>query len=100
MHDVLPFFRQGTVVSNHGEVWRASFDLMKEKNLLYKIVKIDWGCGVILPGAQDPKKLKMKKKFPTTWDDYVKYFHKLPIVTYNEFKELLLTIEKNKQGNS
>jgi len=29
-----------------------------------------------------------------TWKDYVKYFHKLPIVSYEEFTELLTTMEK------
>ncbi len=94
MHDILPESKASTVVSNHGDVWRVSFDLLKEKNLLYKIVEIDWGCGVILPGTQDTKKVKMKRKTVQIWEDYVKYFHKLPIITYEEFTELLTTTEK------
>lgn len=96
IHDVLPTSRQDTGEFNHGEVYQLSFDLIKEKNLFYKIVKIDWGCGVILPGTQDTKKIKMKRKTVQNWDDYVKYFHKLPIITYDEFTNLLITLEKNK----
>jgi len=94
MHDMLPESEASTVVSNHGDVWKVNFDLIKEKNLLYKIVEIDWGCGVILPGTQNTKKIKMKRKTVQNWNDYVEYFHKLPIVSYEEFTELLTTMEK------
>lgn len=92
LHDLLPTSRKDTVQTNHGDAWRISFDLMKEKNLLYKIVKVDWGCGVILPGSQNIKKLK-KIKY-NTWDDYVKHFNRLPIITYENFEDILIELYK------
>lgn len=90
IHDVLPTSRKDTVVSNHGDAWRVSFDLLKETKLCYKIVKIDWGCGLILPGTQNTKKIKLKRKnIPVSWNYYIKYFDKLPIITFNELKEIV-----------
>lgn len=95
IHDMLPITKKQTLVhpiSDNpprfygwvGDVWRLSFDLMVEKNINFKIVNIDLGCGIILPGNQDQPKYQN-----ITWEDYVKNHKHLPIISYTEIEKIL-----------
>lgn len=93
MHDMLPQFEISTQDRYMGTVWRSSFDLIAEPNLIFKIVKIDCGCGVILPGKQKIKQFELKGDDLNTWNDYTKHFDKLPLVSYEEIKTILNDLE-------
>jgi len=86
MHDMLPQYEISTQDRYMGTVWRTSFDLIAESDLIFKIVNIDCGCGIILPGSQTPKTFKNVPKF---WNDYIKHFKELPLISYNDVMRLL-----------
>lgn len=98
IHDMLPESeisskvpRQKYVSNWNGDVFRVIFDLIENKNLIFNIVNIDFGVGII--------KLKNNKKINLGENDYdydhfIKNKNKLPIISLTEaYKLLELSVE-------
>lgn len=89
IHDMLPKNKLHTEVPIPnpfrkpwlGDVWRLGFDLMAQEDIVFNIVKIDSGCGILWKGNQNPIKINAENN----WDFYVNNYNKLPL---KEFKDI------------
>jgi SAM-dependent methyltransferase len=68
-----------------GDVWRLGFDLMARSDIVFKIVKIDSGCGILWRGKQLPKKLNAVN----SWNFYEENYNELPLISFEDIKKEL-----------
>jgi hypothetical protein len=96
LHDMLP----SNWVENHvpiitngawtGDVWKIAFELVKTEGIEFKILKIDYGVGVIK--VLDPKATLPDLKSDLLHQEFSYYFNnikELPIVEWNDAQEWL-----------
>lgn len=92
IHDMLPSKIEDTAPKDLATVWRTAFDLMNESNIIFKLVTIDLGCGIILPGKQTAKDFT---NLDVEWETYIENVPHLPLVSYRDVKNLLDKIYSN-----
>lgn len=68
-----------------GDVWRLGFDLMARSDIVFNIVKIDSGCGILWKGKQQPKKLNAVN----SWNFYEENYNELPLISFEDIKKEL-----------
>jgi len=91
IHDMLPRLKSEAVVPIPepmpktwlGDVWRLSFDLSSRKDITFKLVLIDEGCGFIIKQPQEPKFFEPKN----TWEYYEKNVYNLPLINFHDLKK-------------
>lgn len=94
IHDMLPKKESHTEVPIPnpfrkpwlGDVWRLGFDLMARSDIVFNIVKIDSGCGILWKGKQSSKKIDTIN----SWSFYEKNYNQLPLISFNDIKKELL----------
>lgn len=93
IHDMLPKNKLHTEVPIPtpfrkpwlGDVWRLGFDLMAQEDIVFNIVKIDSGCGILWKGNQNPIKINAENN----WDFYVNNYNKLPLKEFEDIEKEL-----------
>jgi SAM-dependent methyltransferase len=63
-----------------GDVWRLGFDLMARSDIVFHIVKIDSGCGILWKGKQ----LSIDLNPGDSWDYYTANYNNLPLVSFED----------------
>lgn len=94
IHDMLPKKKHHAVVPIPdpftkpwlGDVWRLGFELMKRNDLVFNIVKIDSGCGIIRKGTQKANNLNATRN----WNFFEENYNKLPLISFDEIKKELV----------
>lgn len=93
LHDMMPTTSEEAVVPIPkimpytwvGDVWRLAFDLTSNKNIVFKLVLIDNGCGIARKGQQEYKSFEVKNE----WNYYADNWKRLPLVSFDEIKDFL-----------
>jgi len=68
-----------------GDVWRLAFDLSNQTNIIFKLVLIDNGCGIVCRGSQESLNF-----IPiNNWVFYKNNWQKLPLVTFEQIQKEL-----------
>jgi predicted O-methyltransferase YrrM len=73
-----------------GDVWRLGFDLMARTNVIFNLVLIDCGCGVVTRGPQEPKFVNVDE----SWQSYKANWTEYPLRSYSEFSHMLPTLTR------
>lgn len=68
-----------------GDVYRLAFDLANRKDITFKLVLIDQGCGVVLKKPNNNPSNFDK----ANWEYYVKNWVKLPLVSYKDITQIV-----------
>ena len=97
IHDMLPESeisskvpRQKFASNLNGDVFRVIFDLLDNDNLVFKIVNIDFGVGMIM--LKNNEKINLGEN-DVDYDHFIKNKSKLPIISLTEaFKLLELSV--------
>jgi hypothetical protein len=97
IHDMLPESeisskvpRQKFASNWNGDVFRVIFDLLDNDNLVFKIVNIDFGVGIIM--LKNNEKINLGEN-DFDYDHFIKNKSKLPIISLTEaFKLLELSV--------
>lgn len=63
-----------------GDVWRLGFDLMARSDIIFHIVKIDSGCGILWKGKQSSNDLNPIN----SWDFYTANYNNLPLISFED----------------
>jgi len=63
-----------------GDVWRLGFDLMARSDIVFHIVKIDSGCGILWKGKQSSIDLNPIN----SWDFYTANYNNLPLISFED----------------
>lgn len=69
-----------------GDVWRLGFDLMSREDIVFYIVKIDSGCGILWKGSQTPIKINADN----SWDFYANNYSNFPLVEFTKIEKELM----------
>jgi hypothetical protein len=67
-----------------GDVYKLAFDLSNRKDILFKLVLIDQGCGVVFKKS-NLENYNFKK---ADWNYYVTNWKNLPLVKFDEIIKL------------
>jgi hypothetical protein len=68
-----------------GDVYRLAFDLASRSDILFHMVMIDQGCGVIVK-QPNLNNCNFEK---ADWDYYVRNWHELPLISYKDIFKVL-----------
>lgn len=93
LHDMMPTTPEEAVVPIPkimpytwvGDVWRLAFDLAANENIIFKLVLIDNGCGIVWKGKQNLKFFEVKND----WNYYANNWQTLPLISFDEIKGFL-----------
>lgn len=93
LHDMMPTTSEEAVVPIPkimpytwvGDVWRLAFDLAANENIIFKLVLIDNGCGIVWKGKQNLKSFEVKDD----WNYYANNWQTLPLISFDEIKGFL-----------
>lgn len=93
IHDMLPIKESHAVVPIPepftkpwlGDVWRLGFELMTRTDVVFHIVKIDSGCGILWRGTQTPVNLSAT----SDWKFYEENCKKMPLISFDDLSNLL-----------
>jgi SAM-dependent methyltransferase len=93
LHDMMPLSPEETITPipeklPHtwvGDVWRLAFDLSNRDDIVFKLILIDNGCGIVWKGSQISKNLKISDN----WKFYQENWNKLPLETFDTIKDIL-----------
>jgi len=84
IHDMLPVIEEETNMPNPGkskvwlgDVWRLGFELMSRSDIKFKLVTIDYGCGVVTKDSQEPRTLDVEN----SWEWYSNHWNNLPLTS-------------------
>lgn len=94
LHDMLPKTEEEAVVPipeklPHtwvGDVWRLAFDLSNRRDINFKLVLIDNGCGIIFNELSSKEMIEVGED----WNFYSNNWKKLPLVTFKQIKKELI----------
>lgn len=65
-----------------GDVWRLGFDLMCRADVEFKLLTMDFGCGVVTHGHQTAVQISTDT---SAWQFYQDHYKELPLTTFEEF---------------
>jgi len=86
IHDMLPRTKQMADPNKIckgawlGDVYRLAFDLANRDDILFKLVLIDQGCGVVTK-QNNPNPANFEK---ADWNYYCNNYKKLPLIEFND----------------
>jgi hypothetical protein len=97
LHDMLPKTEAEAIVPipeklPHtwvGDVWRLAFDLRKRKDIDFKLILIDNGCGIVFNKTNTELNLKNFIDTGNTWEFYFNNWKKLPLTTFEQIRKEL-----------
>ena len=97
LHDMLPKTEAEAIVPipeklPHtwvGDVWRLAFDLRKRKDIDFKLILIDNGCGIVFNKPNTELNLKNFIDTGNTWEFYSNNWKKLPLTTFEQIRKEL-----------
>lgn len=87
IHDMLPTTpgqAQSKPVEKHwlGDVWKLAFDLASREDLEFKILTMDFGCGVVKHGRQTASHFDCHH---SNWQFYLSNYQQLPLSTFEQY---------------
>lgn len=94
IHDMLPIAEK-QVLPYHPDIWypgwlgsayKIAFELSEINDFIFKIVKADMGCGIIMKYNH---KDVLIPNLDVDWKFFVDNYQKLPLISYSEYKEIL-----------
>jgi hypothetical protein len=79
-----------------GDVWKVAVELIRSKNVVFKIVNVSSGIG-ILKLNDNFEYICLPDLVEATYDDFLKYYKELPLI---DSEQALKFIEENRINNS
>lgn len=90
LHDMMPRSSEEAVVPIPkklpytwvGDVWRLAFELANRDDIVFHLVLIDNGCGIVWKGRQTSKNIKLE----SNWNFYKDNWRSLPLETFKNIE--------------
>jgi hypothetical protein len=67
-----------------GDVYKLAFDLSNRSDIMFKLLLIDQGCGVVIK-TPSPSSSSFQK---ADWEYYVEHWTELPLISFEDFQRI------------